>query len=116
MPLGDLFKSQAQKQKEAQEAAERSAKEKREQAELNLFNKKCQLESKIKQLEGEKLQLGKQASELKDSASLSAYRAKSKELANHKLAITQIGTIETQLRGSTTGVDALGDLVATVRG
>ncbi|MCL2192131.1 MAG: hypothetical protein FWB78_01890 [Treponema sp.] len=112
MPLGDLFKSQAQKDKEAREAKERLAKETREQSELNLFKKKRQLESKIKQLEREKLQLGKQASELKDSASLSAYKAKSKELANHKLALVQIGTVETQLRGSTTGVDALGDLVA----
>ena len=125
MPIGNLFKSQEQKDKEAREAAERAekaakenaartAKETKEQSELNLFKKKRQLENKIKQLEREKLQLGKQASALKDSASLAVYKAKSKELDNHKLAIARIGSIETQLRGSTTGVDALGDLVSEV--
>ena len=125
MPIGDLFKSQAQKDKEAREAAERAekaakenadrlAKEKKEHSELNLFKKKRQLENRIKQLEREKLQIGKQASETKDSASLAAYKAKSKELENHKFAMARIGSIETQLRGSTTGVDALGDIVSEV--
>jgi len=121
--ISDLFKSQAQKQKEAMEEVERAekiaktnavklAKETKEQSELNLFKKKRQLENRIKQLERERLQLGKQVSDTRDAAFMAAYKAKSKELENHKLALARIGSIETQLRGSTTGLDALGDIVA----
>jgi len=123
MSFGDLFKSQARKDKEARDAAERAErvakenairleKETKEQSELNLFKKKRQIEGRIKQLEREKLQLGKQASELKDPASLAAYKAKSRELDAHKLSLARIGSVETQLRGSTSGVDALGELVS----
>ena len=114
MPIGDFFKSTEQKKQEAQQAAKAT----KEGAELNLFKKKRQLENHIKLLERERLQLSKQYNQLPESSKeaasvLATFKTKTRDLENHKLALSRIGSIETQLRGSAAGgADALGEIVA----
>ena len=117
MPLGDLFKSQAQKDLEAKRAADEAAKANKDNAELEVFKTKRHLENQIKQLERKKQELSKRYSMLSESSKEAAgvlieFKATGKALEKHRISLSSIATVEDRLRGGAIGSESLDDIVA----
>ena len=121
MPIRDLFKTKAELEAEAKRAADETAKTTKENAELERFKGKRQLEGKINDLKIEKEKLKKQYQTIDNTTKeaskvLADFKFKSKELDMYENALLDINDLENKAMGGTIGAQALNEIVFKILG